>query len=143
MPSMDATLPLVSPEKSTTGRLISAGVRVLDTVAPAAAQRLAFDWFGMPRRRAEKPFILGHRFRVTGDGPDLAVWDWGDGRTVLEIQEWHPSLNAYTADRKITVTGTSVYVTGMLSGRPYRARLWFYNYAGYSAPSGWTVKTPL
>src|SRR6185369_3659191 len=80
---------LIRLEKSTTGRLISAGVRVLDTVAPAAAQRLAFDWFGMPRRRSEKPFILGHRFRVTGDGPDLAVWDWGDGRTVLLVHGWN------------------------------------------------------
>ena len=80
---------LIRLEKSTTGRLISAGVRVLDTVAPAAAQRLAFDWFGMPRRRSEKPFIPGHRFRVTGDGPDLAVWDWGDGRTVLLVHGWN------------------------------------------------------
>jgi peptidase M23-like protein len=64
-------------------------------------------------------------------------------RSVLEIQEWHPSLNAFTADRKLTVTGSGVYVSGMLSGRPYRARLWFYNYSGYSAASGWTVKTPL
>src|SRR5207253_222788 len=37
--------------KSTTGRIVSAGMRLLDSVAPAAAQRLAFDWFGKPRRR--------------------------------------------------------------------------------------------
>jgi hypothetical protein len=63
-------------------------------------------------------------------------------RAVLEVQEWHPSLNAYTADRKVTTTASGTYVTGMLSGRPYRARLWFYNYGGYSLASGWTVKTP-
>jgi pimeloyl-ACP methyl ester carboxylesterase len=76
-------------EKSTTGRFISGGVRVLDAVAPGVAQRLAFDWFGTPRRRADKPFILGHRFAVTGDGPELAVWDWGDGRTVLLVHGWN------------------------------------------------------
>jgi pimeloyl-ACP methyl ester carboxylesterase len=76
-------------EKSTTGRVMAAGVRALDAVAPALAQRLAFDWFGTPRRRPEKPFILGHRFAVVGDGPELAVWDWGDGRTVLLVHGWN------------------------------------------------------
>jgi len=80
---------LVRLEKSTTGRFISTGVRILDKVAPQAAQRLAFDWFGMPRRRAEQPFIHGHRFTVTGDGPELAVWDWGDGKTVLLVHGWN------------------------------------------------------
>ena len=76
-------------QKSTTGRLISRGVRLLDAVVPETAQRLAFELFGTPQRRREKPFILGHRFSVTGDGPDLAVWDWGDGRTVLLVHGWN------------------------------------------------------
>src|SRR2546421_124860 len=75
--------------KSTTGRIISAGMRLLDSVAPAAAQRLAFDWFGRPRRRVGRPAIGAHRFRLTGDGPELAVWDWGDGPTVLLVHGWN------------------------------------------------------
>ena len=75
--------------KSTTGRIVSAGMRLLDSVAPAAAQRLAFDWFGKPRRRAGQPSIGAHRFRLTGDGPELAVWDWGDGPTVLLVHGWN------------------------------------------------------
>jgi pimeloyl-ACP methyl ester carboxylesterase len=76
-------------EKSTTGRIIRNGVRLLDALAPAAAQRLAFDWFGRPQRRAEKPFIVGHRFSITDGDPELAVWDWGDGRTVLLVHGWN------------------------------------------------------
>jgi pimeloyl-ACP methyl ester carboxylesterase len=75
--------------KSTTGRIIAGGVRLLDAVAPAAAQRLAFEWFGTPQRRSDKPFILGHRFFIAGDGPELALWDWGDGRTVLLVHGWN------------------------------------------------------
>src|SRR5438105_8060212 len=75
--------------KSTTDRIVSAGMRLLDSVAPAAAQRLAFDWFGKPRRRAGQPSIGAHRFRLTGDGPELAVWDWGDGPTVLLVHGWN------------------------------------------------------
>jgi len=80
---------LVRIQKSTTGRLISRGVRLLDSVAPAAAERLAFELFGTPQRRRERPFILGHRFSMTGDGSELAVWDWGDGRTVLLVHGWN------------------------------------------------------
>src|SRR6266446_24505 len=75
--------------KSTTGRIVNAGMRFLDSVAPAAAQRLAFDWFGRPRRRVGRPAIGAHRFRLTGDGPELAVWDWGDGPTVLLVHGWN------------------------------------------------------
>jgi pimeloyl-ACP methyl ester carboxylesterase len=74
--------------KSTTGRIVNAGMRFLDSVAPAAAQRLAFDWFGRPRRRPGRP-IGGHGFRLTGDGPELAVWDWGEGPTVLLVHGWN------------------------------------------------------
>ena len=80
---------LAQLNKSTTGRIVSAGMRLLDSVAPAAAQRLAFDWFGRPRRRVGRPAIGAHRFRLTGDGPELAVWDWGDGPTVLLVHGWN------------------------------------------------------
>src|SRR3954468_24873215 len=76
-------------EKSTTGRIVQKAVRALDAVAPDAAQRLAFDWFGKPQRRAEKPFVAGHRFSLKEGGSDLAVWDWGDGRTVLLVHGWN------------------------------------------------------
>ena len=80
---------LIQIKKSTTGRLLSRGMRVLDTVAPALAQRFAFDLFGMPRRRRDQPVVAGHRFSLAGDGPELAVWDWGDGRTVLLVHGWN------------------------------------------------------
>src|SRR5215475_4516748 len=75
--------------KSTTGRLISGGVRLLDLLAPVAAERFAFELFGRPRRRREPPSIRGHRFSIVGDGPELAVWDWGEGRTVLLVHGWN------------------------------------------------------
>ncbi len=80
---------IVQLNKSTTVRILQRGMRALDAVAPAAAQRLAFDWFGKPRRRPEEPFIAGHRFSVPEDGPELAVWDWGEGRTVLLVHGWN------------------------------------------------------
>ena len=75
--------------KSTTGRFISRGVRLLDLLAPVAAERFAFQLFGKPRRRREPPSVSGHRFALTGDGPELAVWDWGEGRTVLLVHGWN------------------------------------------------------
>lgn len=80
---------IVQLKKSTTVRILQRSIRALDAVAPEAAQRLAFDWFGKPQRRAEKPFILGHRFALAGEGSELAVWDWGDGRTVLLVHGWN------------------------------------------------------
>ena len=80
---------LVRLKKSTTGRILSSGVRLLDAVAPAVAQRLTWKWFGTPQRRTEKPFPIGHPFSVREEGPELAVWDWGDGRTVLLVHGWN------------------------------------------------------
>ncbi len=80
---------LARVHKSTTGRLISGGVRLLDMLAPVAAERFAFDLFGRPMRRREPPSIEGHRFSMVGDGPELAVWDWGEGRTVLLVHGWN------------------------------------------------------
>jgi pimeloyl-ACP methyl ester carboxylesterase len=76
-------------EKSTTGRIVQMGMRALDALAPETAQRLAFDWFGRPERRPEKPYILGHRFNLVADGPEIALWDWGDGPTVLLVHGWN------------------------------------------------------
>jgi len=80
---------LVRLEKSTTGRVISAGVRALDLIAPKTAQRLALDLFLTPQRNRQTPFIVGHRFAVREDGLDLNVWDWGNGPTVLFVHGWN------------------------------------------------------
>ncbi|HTO97594.1 MAG TPA: alpha/beta fold hydrolase [Myxococcales bacterium] len=80
---------LLQIEKSTTGRIVQLGMRALDALSPQAAQRLAFNWFGRPERRPEKPYILGHRFRLVADGPEIALWDWGEGRTVLLVHGWN------------------------------------------------------
>ena len=80
---------IVRFNKSTTGRFVSNGMRLLDAVAPAAAERLAFEMFFTPQRKREKPSILGHRFSIAGDGPELAVWDWGEGKTVLLVHGWN------------------------------------------------------
>jgi len=80
---------IVQLKKSTTVRILQRGMRALDAVAPETAQRLAFDWFGKPRRHAQEPFIAGHRFSIPEGGPELAVWDWGSGRTVLLVHGWN------------------------------------------------------
>jgi pimeloyl-ACP methyl ester carboxylesterase len=80
---------LLQLKKSTTGRLARRAVRLLDGVVPRVAQRLAFDWFGTPRRRTEPPFIVGHRFSLPRESGALAVWDWGEGRTVLLVHGWN------------------------------------------------------
>lgn len=78
---------LLQLEKSTTGRALSAAVRTLDVVSPRAAQRLALDLFLKPRRLPGS--MIGHRFRLAAGGRDLAVWDWGDGPTVLLVHGWN------------------------------------------------------
>lgn len=76
-------------QKSTTGRFLSGSLRTVDLVAPALAQRLALRLFLKPRRILSPP-PMAHRFTVTGEvGPDLTVWDWGDGPTVLLIHGWN------------------------------------------------------
>ena len=78
---------LLQLQKSTTGRVLAAAVRTLDAVAPAAAQRLALDLFLKPRRTPGS--MIGHRFRMSEAGHDLAVWNWGDGPTVLLVHGWN------------------------------------------------------
>jgi pimeloyl-ACP methyl ester carboxylesterase len=70
------------------------GFRLLDAVAPLAAGRLAADLFTRPRRRAAGPLVpdapplTTHGFTLRDGGPDLAVWDWGEGPTVLLAHGW-------------------------------------------------------
>jgi pimeloyl-ACP methyl ester carboxylesterase len=59
------------------------GVRALDAVVPALAQRLVFDLFGTPYRRPGATDM--HHF---DEGSGLTVWDAGDGRTVLLLHGW-------------------------------------------------------
>lgn len=82
---------LLRLSKSTTGRFLGSALRALDAIAPSLAQRLAFGWFGTPRRRPEAPFIVGHRFSIPRPAGDLAVWDWGHGKTVLLVHGWNGS----------------------------------------------------
>jgi pimeloyl-ACP methyl ester carboxylesterase len=63
------------------------GIRALDALAPALAQRLVFDLFGTPYRRPSAPDM--HRFELLDDASSgLIVWDAGDGRTVLLLHGW-------------------------------------------------------
>jgi hypothetical protein len=84
---------------------------------------------------------------VVRAGSDALRMSWSAGsrvvRTVVEIEGWHPTINRYTAERKIILTsGTSVTARSLTSAHKYRVRLWFYNYGGYSAPSAWRYGYP-
>ena len=82
---------VVRLQKSTTGRIKTVGLRILDAVAPRVAQRAAFDAFCTPVRRSQRPDVPGHpahRFAFVEEGPEVAIWDWGDGRTVLLVHGW-------------------------------------------------------
>ncbi len=72
---------------------VRTGLGLLDAVAPALAGRLAADLFTRPRRSPtpkvpEAPPLPTHRFTLRDGAPDLAVWDWGDGPTVLLAHGW-------------------------------------------------------
>jgi pimeloyl-ACP methyl ester carboxylesterase len=77
-------------------RVARTALRLLDAVAPSAAVRLAAQLFVRPQRQGappvpEVPSLANHCFTVRYDGPDLAVWDWGDGPTVLLTHGWNGS----------------------------------------------------
>jgi pimeloyl-ACP methyl ester carboxylesterase len=79
------------------------GVRALDAVAPALAQRLVFDLFATPWRRPGVPDM--HRFTLLDEAPsDLTVWDAGDGRTVLLLHGWSGNAAQMSAFVKPLVT---------------------------------------
>jgi pimeloyl-ACP methyl ester carboxylesterase len=85
-----------SAGRKTAFRLARTALGLLDAVAPAAAVRLAAQLFVRPQRPGEPPIpevpsLTNHRFTVRYDGPDLAVWDWGDGPTVLLTHGWNGS----------------------------------------------------
>jgi pimeloyl-ACP methyl ester carboxylesterase len=99
---MSTSVP-ASLKKSTTGRLIAttaAGValRVLGAILPATADALTLDLFCRPRKsksthEPHAPGLVGHRFTVPHGDENMAVWDWGEGPTVLLVHGW----NGYAA----------------------------------------------
>jgi pimeloyl-ACP methyl ester carboxylesterase len=101
MPSMDATLPFVSPEKSTTGRLrpvpappwLRTGMRVASALTPGAAARVARRLFFTPLRarvRDEERAVLarGERFEMEAGGGRVVGRVWGEGPPVLLVHGW-------------------------------------------------------
>ncbi|PYQ61025.1 MAG: alpha/beta hydrolase [Acidobacteria bacterium] len=101
MPSMDATLPFVSPEKSTTGRLrpvpappwLRTGMRMASALAPGTAARVARKLFFTPLRarvRDEERAVLarGERFEMAAHGGRVVGRAWGEGPTVLLVHGW-------------------------------------------------------
>ena len=71
MPAPSASV--VRLQKSTTGRIKTVALRVLDAVAPGVAQHIAFDRFCTPLRRSQRPDVPGfpaHRF-ATACGASL------------------------------------------------------------------------
>lgn len=101
MPSMDATLPFVSPEKSTTGRIrpvpappwLRTGMRMASALAPGAAARVARKLFFTPLRarvRDEERAVLarGERFETAVLGGRVVGRVWGEGPAVLLVHGW-------------------------------------------------------
>jgi pimeloyl-ACP methyl ester carboxylesterase len=85
--------------KSTTGRIIvtsaaGAALRLLGAVFPARADALTLDLFCKPRKQKRTlepraPGLIGHRFTVPHGDENMAVWDWGEGPTVLLVHGWN------------------------------------------------------
>ena len=96
--------------KSTTDRLIlgasGAALRALGIAAAGAADHLALELFARPRQglrpiAPEAPGLAAHRFQVVApesrlapprrpaEANTLAVWDWGEGPTVLLVHGWN------------------------------------------------------
>ncbi len=88
-----------SLNKSTTGRLIvtsavGAALRVLGAVSPETADALTLDLFCRPQKpkrtlEPRAPGLVGHRFTVPFGDENIAVWDWGEGPTVLLVHGWN------------------------------------------------------
>jgi pimeloyl-ACP methyl ester carboxylesterase len=75
----------------TTGRSIFS---MLASVAPAAAERIALEMWAHPHRRREPrppevPGLPAHRFYLSVGLERLALWDWGEGPTVLLVHGWN------------------------------------------------------
>lgn len=85
--------PIAVAKNSTTGRAVkwsrAAAMRALAAAAPGFADALVYDLFGTPQRSAwpppEAPGLETHTFRHD----ELAVHDWGAGRTVLLVHGWN------------------------------------------------------
>jgi pimeloyl-ACP methyl ester carboxylesterase len=88
-----------SLKKSTTGRFIvtsvvGAALRMLGAVSPQTADALTLDLFCRPQRpkrtlEPRAPGLVGHRFTVPHGDENIAVWDWGEGPTVLLVHGWN------------------------------------------------------
>jgi pimeloyl-ACP methyl ester carboxylesterase len=72
--------------------------RAVDSLGFAAplVERLLAERFAEPRRppHAAEPYVHGrpeHRFGVALGDDELAVWDWGEGPTVLLVHGWNGS----------------------------------------------------
>jgi pimeloyl-ACP methyl ester carboxylesterase len=77
-----------------------AGLRVLATVAPPLAERVAMDLFYRPQRRRlapEVPSVEPHAWRVETRAGRLAVWDYGRGPTVLLVHGWSGAAAQWSA----------------------------------------------
>ena len=70
--------------------------QALAWLTPGVVEQAAADRFAEPRRpvHAAEPYVHGltaHRFRVALGDEELAVWDWGEGPTVLLVHGWNGS----------------------------------------------------
>ena len=68
--------------------------QALAWLTPAVVEQAAADRFAEPRRpaHAAEPYVHGltaHRFRVALGSEERAVWDWGEGPTVLLVHGWN------------------------------------------------------
>jgi pimeloyl-ACP methyl ester carboxylesterase len=83
---------LIRAENSTIGRSI---LSLLSRVSPSTFGGYAAEAFGHPGPRPGGPLVpetanlAPHRFTVTVEPYDLAVWDWGEGPTVLLVHGWN------------------------------------------------------
>jgi len=100
MQTMDAAL-VITPEKSTTGRLrpvpapswLRAGMRLASAFAPGTAARIAGKLFFTPRharvRDAEREVLArGELFSLAVRGDRVVGRAWGEGPTVLLAHGW-------------------------------------------------------
>jgi len=88
----------IRSNNSTTGRvnmrLLGLGLRAVGALRPDLADELAADLFCRPARgplpREPRPRdVATRRFSMAVGGRQLAVWDWGEGETVLLAHGWN------------------------------------------------------
>lgn len=82
--------------------MLRTAFRTVGSVAPAIAARWAETIFCRPPRHqprpAEEAFLAtGSRSSVRSDGHDLAVWQWGEGPTVILVHGWGGRAGRFSA----------------------------------------------